>query len=824
MAEKKIVDDYYSSIKSDSSDKKDNNDNSKPKIKAKKIIKKVVKIVEDKKDSSTISDSKKLEDKKENTHRSSFNRNNNSNNTFRRKENTKKFFVQKIDLVKTEERKSSVIGHTAEKKSSNWYRGKPNPNYKWKNNNPNFRSNNSSNNNSSNSSKSEERQKNYWEDKQKGGLKKGERKNYSNSSSSWKKSGTFNKNKTRGRFKFYENKPVDTSFTRSNKVNKKEEKKVEDIKQTLISKAWSTIIMGDIFSLKELSEKMWIPLIKLIWEFMKNGVMVNINSKIDFDTAFIVAETFDIKLEKDNSAWVSVKDLMTWNIADLLIEDDKTKLKDRAPVISIMWHVDHGKTSLLDQIRKSKVTDTEAGWITQSIWAYQVEHNDKKLTFLDTPGHEAFTVMRSRWARATDIAILVVAADEWVKPQTIESIAHAKEAGIPVIVAINKMDKEGANPDHLKGQLSENGLTPEDWGGDTPMVPVSAKTGFGIDELLEIVLLVAEMKELKANPDRAWVATVIESHLDSKLGPVATVLINTWTINKWDNIVCNDSFWKIRTMKNFENKWLLKAFPWDPVLIIGLNKVVSGWDVIQVVANPNIARTKAAEYSEIIANAKKNEISGLDILMSRIKAWNLQQLKILIKSDTNWSLEAIKAAISKLSTDETNVVIIHSGVGNITEWDVLMVSSSESILVWFNVDIIPSAKKILDRSTVEYLNSKVIYHITDRLEKIVSWMLDPKEIELPLAIAKVGWIFFTDKSFMIVWLIIKEWDRVEKDCLVRVIRKDKKIAEWKIPSLKQWIEEVKYIEGPAECWVRFEWKWEIEMWDIFELYKIVIEK
>jgi len=837
MAEKKIVDDYYKTIKSDSSDNKADSNNSKPKIKAKKIVKKVVKKVEDKPNSSTISDSKKSENKpyiksenkSRDNSRSSFNKNNNSNssNGFQRRDKTKKPFVQKIGVVKSEERKSSVVGHEPEKKSSNWYRGKPNPNYKgnsnykWNSNwNSSFRNNNSAN------KTSEERQKNYWEDKQKGGLKKGERKNYNNSNSAWKKAWSFNKNKTRGRFKFYDNKPVDTSFTRSNKIDKKpkEEKKIEDIKQTLISKTGETVIVSDVFSLKEFSEKIGIPLIKLIAEFMKNGMMVNINSKIDFDSASIIAEAFEIKLQRDNSTWVSVKDLMTWNIADLLIEDDESKLVERAPVISIMGHVDHGKTSLLDQIRKSKVTDWEAGWITQSIWAYQVEHNDKKLTFLDTPGHEAFTVMRSRWARATDIAILVVAADEWVKPQTIESISHAKEAWIPVIVAINKMDKEGANPDHLKGQLSEHGLTPEDWGGDTPMVPVSAKTGFGIDELLEIVLLVAEMKELKANPERAWVATVIESHLDSKLGPVATVLINTWVINKWDNIVCNDSFWKIRTMKNFENMWVVKALPWDPVLIIGLDKVVSGWDIIQVVANPNIARTKAAEYSEIMANAKKNQVSGLDILMSRIKAWNLQQLKVLVKADTNWSLEAIKASISKLSTDDTNVAIIHSWVGNITEWDVLMVSSSEAILIGFNVDIIASAKKVLDRTSVEYISSKVIYHITERLEKIVSWMLDPKEVEVPLAMAKVWGIFFTDKSFMIVWLILKEGDKVEKDCLVRVIRKDKKIAEWKIPSLKQWIEEVKEIEGPAECWVRFEWKWEIEMGDIFELYKIIIEK
>ena len=812
MPEKNIVDDYYSSINSDSSELKASDSDSKPKIKAKKIVKKVIKKVEDKSISSTSSTSNEIE----NNTKPSFVKTSWENI----KSSVKKPFVQRMNVVKTEKKETTPApSRTTRAPSSNYkwssnsnYKGNNNSSYKWK----------SSFNNASNNT--DDKQKNYWEDKVKWGLKKWEKKNYNNDSS--KKSSWFSKSKTRGRFKFYEQEPVDTSFTRSNKIvrTSKEEKKVEDIKQNLTIRTWETITVWDAFSLKEFSEKIWIPLVKLIAEFMKNGMMVNINSKIDFDSACIIAESFEIKLERDNSEGVSVKDLMSWNISDLLIEDDSNKLQERPPVISIMWHVDHGKTSLLDAIRKSKIADAEAWWITQSIWAYQVEQNGKKLTFLDTPGHEAFTVMRSRWAKATDIAILVVAADEWVKPQTIESISHAREAWIPVIVAINKMDKEGANPDHVKGQLSENWLTPEDWWGDTPMIPVSAKSWFWIDELLEILLLIAEMKELKANPDRSWVATVIESHLDKALGPVATVLVNTWNINKWDNIVCNDSFWKIRTMKNFENLWLLKAVPWDPILIIWLDKVVNGWDVIQVVASPSIAKSKSIEYSEIIASVKKNEVSGLDVLMSRIKAWNLKQLKILVKADTNWSLEAIKASILKLSTDETNVVIIHSGVGNITEWDILMVDSSEAILVWFNVDTISSAKSSLEKSSAEYINSKVIYHITDRIEKIVSWMLDPKEVEIALGEWKVLAIFYTDKKFLILWLEIKEENKVEKNCLVRVIRKEKKIWEWKVVSLKQWIEEVKELEWPAECWIRFEWRLDIQEGDILELYKIEIHK
>ena len=491
-----------------------------------------------------------------------------------------------------------------------------------------------------------------------------------------------------------------------------------------------------------------------------------------------------------------------------------------------MGHVDHWKTSLLDKIRTvwTNVTDWEAGWITQSIWAYQVEKEGKKITFLDTPGHEAFTVMRARWAKATDIAILVVAADEWVKPQTIESINHAKEAGIPVIVAINKMDKQWANPDNLKGQLSENGLVSEDWGGDIPMIPVSAKTGFGIDELLEIILLTAEMKELKANKKRNWVATIIESHLDSKLGPVSTVLINTGTISKWDQIVCNESFWKVKILKNFENKNVKIAFPWDPVLIVWLDSVAGGWDIIQVVNDSSTAKKKAEEYRDIILAKKRNELSGLEVLMSRIKAGNLKQLKIVVKTDSNWSLEALKVALQRLSTPETNVAIIHSWVGNINESDIVMASSSKAILISFDVGIVATAKRTIEIEKVEYIESKIIYHITEKIEKIVSGMLDPKEVDIELGTAKVGGIFYTSKEFMVLGLILQHDNKIETWAKVRVIRKKSKIWKWEIESLKSWIEEVKELEGPIECWIKFVWSIQPEMGDYLEVYKTIIEK
>jgi len=621
--------------------------------------------------------------------------------------------------------------------------------------------------------------------------------------------------------------PKEKVFSRAKKATwSKAEKKVEDIKQNLVDRKGQTVVVWDVLSLKELSEKIGVNMIKLIAEFMKNGMMVNINSKLDFDSASIVAEVFEVKLKRDDKEGLKVEDLMLGNIAELLKEDDDSVLEDRPPVISIMGHVDHGKTSLLDQIRSvwANVTDGEAGWITQSIGAYQVEKDGKKITFLDTPGHEAFTVMRARWAKSTDIAILVVAADEGVKPQTIESINHAKEAGIPVVVAINKMDKEWANPDHVKGQLAEHGLSPEDWGGDTPMVPVSAQTGFGIDELLEIVLLVAEMKELKANPNRRWVATIIESHLDMKLGPVSTVLVNTWTIQKGDYAVCNDSYGKIKVLKNFENKAIKKAIPWDPVLIVGLDKVAWGWDVVQIVRDASQAKEKALEYRDIILAKKRNEVSGLEILMSRIKAWNLKQLKVLVKADSNGSLEALKVALTTLSTPETNVAIIHSWVGNITWGDVLMCASSKAILIGFNVGVIPTAKKDLESEKVEFIESKIIYHITERIEKIVTGMLDPKEIEVVLGEAKVWWIFYSSKEFTVLGLILQPENTIEPNTKVRVIRKKSKVWDGEIISLKSWVEEVKQMEGPCECWIKFKWTLQPEMWDYLEIYKIIIEK
>lgn len=632
--------------------------------------------------------------------------------------------------------------------------------------------------------------------------------------------------KTRWRYGSVIEEEKELFFSRSNKINKnkKEEKNIDDIKQDLIDHIWETLTIPEILNLKELSEKLWIPIPKLMAEFMKNWMMVNINSKIDFDSASIISEAFDIKLIRENSLWVSVEDVIKWDLVWLLKEEDSSKLKSRPPVISVMWHVDHWKTSLLDYIRSEKVVSWEQWWITQSIWAYQVEQNWQLITFLDTPWHEAFTIMRARWAKLTDIAVLVVAADEWVKPQTVESVNHAKEAWIPIIVAINKMDKESANPDFVKWQLSENWLIPEDWWWDTPMIPVSALTWFWVDELLEIISFVAEMQDLKANPDRQWIATVIESHLDLKFWPVSTLLVNAWTLNLWDNIVCKAASWKIKVLKNYASNQVKKVFPWDPVLIVWLDEVVDWWDILQVVPDAASVKRKVFEYNEIILKKQWASKSWLDILMSRIKSGNLNQLKIVLKTDSNGSLEALRWALVKLSTNETNVSIIHSWVWNITEWDVLMWAWSNAILIWFNVDVLNTAKQLLESSKVEFISSKIIYHILEKVELIVTWMFNPEEEELFLCKAKVLKVFYTTKDFMIVWLKIPKEEIIEKNTNARIIRWDKLIWKWKILSLKQWVEEVSFLEWPIECWIKFSWNIKLEDNDALEIYKMVIKK
>jgi translation initiation factor IF-2 len=620
----------------------------------------------------------------------------------------------------------------------------------------------------------------------------------------------------------------DGSFRRSGKAGKrKAEKNLEEVKQILVDRTGQEVSVPDVISVKEFSDKIWVPVAKVIGELMKNGVLVNLNAPIDYDTSYLIGESFGIKISKELSEDVSVSDLMDGNIEDLVKEEDSSRLVSRSPIISVMGHVDHGKTSLLDYIRKTQVAAGEAGGITQKIWAYQVEKNGKKITFLDTPGHEAFTIMRARGAKLTDIAVIVVAADEGMKPQTIESINHAKDAEVPIIVAINKMDKPGANLDLIKGQMAEQWLQPEDWGGNTVVCPVSAHTGLGMENLLEMILLQAEMLELKANPNRAAVATVIEAHLDQKLGSVATILINTGTLAKWDNIVCAGAYGKVRTLKDYKGKNTDEAGPGVPVQITWLSGVVQGGDILQAVSSPEIATTRAKEFA-LARNTKSIhafEGASLAMLMGRLKSGALKQLKIVLKTDSGGSLEALKAALSKLSTSETQVTFIHSAVGDVNQSDVMMAGTSQALLIAYNVGILPAAKSALSQSKIEFIDKKVIYHVLEKVESIITGMIDIRYEEQELGTSTVKAIFYTGKnnSMMIVGMGVTS-GKIENKAKVRVIRAESKVGSGEVANLKQGPLDVNEVEEGNDCGINFKGDVTILEGDKLEFYKMVQRK
>ena len=511
------------------------------------------------------------------------------------------------------------------------------------------------------------------------------------------------------------------SQKKAKKVAKKNLAKLEERKEVEVKQADDgTVILPENMTVRELAVKISKPIPIVLVKMKQNGIIANLKENIDYETAAIIADELGVKVKKE-AAELTGEDLFRGDLKSLLADEEVEQLQKRPPVISIMGHVDHGKTSILDYIRKTKVADGEAGGITQRIGAYQVDVKGEKVSFLDTPGHEAFTVMRARGARATDIAILVVAANEGVKPQTLEAINHAKAAGIPIVVAINKMDMDGANPDRIKKELAENDLNPDDWGGDTPCVPVSAKTGMGIDQLLDTVLTVAELQELKANPNRTAICTVIEAEVDKKSGIFATVLVNTGTLKVRDPFVIYDQSGRIRTMTDFAGNSIKAALPSTPVQITGLAKLPQIGDLLQVVKSDKIAKKRAEEVADIrhTDNLTKQKKASLATLKARIAEGKLKHLKVIVKADSNGTLEAVKNEIEKLKTDKSMAKIIHSGVGEITESDIMLASAGESILVGFSVNVPGRIKKMAEKEGVEILNYDVIYHLTEKLTEIM---------------------------------------------------------------------------------------------------------
>ncbi|MEK9132542.1 MAG: translation initiation factor IF-2 [Patescibacteria group bacterium] len=581
--------------------------------------------------------------------------------------------------------------------------------------------------------------------------------------------------------------------------------------------AGGEVEIPDAISVKEFAEKTGLNPVKVIGELMKNGILANINQMIDFETASIIADDFGIKLHRKRSQ-AKVEDIESGNLESLIKEDDEKDLVMRPPIVTIMGHVDHGKTKLLDAIRETDVVSTEAGGITQHIGAYQIEKNGRKITFIDTPGHEAFTSMRARGAKVTDIVILVVAADEGVKPQTVEALDHAKEAGVPIIVAINKIDKEDINIDRVKAQLAELGLQPEDWGGKTIMAPVSAMTGEGIPALLEMILLVADMENLRANPNRPAVATVVESNLDKNLGPVATVLVNTGTLHIHDAILAGSIWGRVKIMKNHLGVEMKEASPSTPVRIAGLQSTPHSGDIIQVVPSMEEAKRKAEQIELMRSGIGGTATFGLEQIMSAIQAGKMKTLKVVVKADTLGSMEALKLSLSRVKKDEVSIKIIHSGVGNITESDVMMAAASKGIVVGFNTFANPHVHQIAGKSGTQIFTYKIIYALIDDLKKILSGLLEPEVTQVTLGRAEVRAIFMTQRKSMIIGCKVVS-GKIENKTRVRIYRGEEKIGEGVIDSLKKNKDIVHEIGEGNDCGIKFVGDVSLQEGDVIESWK-----
>ena len=569
-------------------------------------------------------------------------------------------------------------------------------------------------------------------------------------------------------------------------------------------------------SVKELAEVLGKKGSDLVMALMKKGQMLNINATLDFDTAAAIAEDYNVILEQEEE-----KDILETVFAEE--EDDEKDLKERPPVVVVMGHVDHGKTSLLDAIRHSNVTKGEAGGITQHIGAYTVQIDGKPITFLDTPGHEAFTAMRMRGAQITDIAILVVAADDGVMPQTVEAINHAKAAGVEIIVAINKMDKPSANPDRVKQELVEYGLVAEDWGGQTICVPVSAVTKDGLDSLLEMIILVAEMKELKANPNKNARGAIVEAQLDKGRGPVATVLVQNGTLQVGDPIVAGAAYGKIRAMTDDKGRRVKKAGPSTPVEILGLSEVPSAGDSFYVAENDKQARQVA---ESIIAKNRENMIKetpqkvSLDDLFSQIQSGNMKELNIVVKADVQGSVEAVRQSLERLSNEEVRVRIIHGGVGAITESDVMLASASNAIIIGFNVRPAPAAKAFADEEKVDVRLYRVIYNAIEDITAAMKGLLDPVFEEQVLGHAEVRQLFKASGVGTIAGSYVKDGKFV-RNCQVRIIRDGIVVYEGDLESLKRFKDDVKEVAAGYECGLVFKKFNDVKEGDWIEAYTMV---
>ena len=597
-----------------------------------------------------------------------------------------------------------------------------------------------------------------------------------------------------------------------NKRKQEEQDRLRRLQLEIAKKAPVKVLIPDEISVGELASRMKKTGAEVVKCLMKNGVMASLSQIIDYDTAAFVAEELGCKVEKEVIVTIEEK------LIDVS-EDKAEDLVSRAPVVVVMGHVDHGKTSLLDYIRHANVVSGEAGGITQHIGAYQVNVHGSPVTFLDTPGHEAFTAMRARGAMITDIAILVVAADDGIMPQTVESINHAKAAEIPIIVAINKMDKPTANPDRIMQQLTEYELVPEEWGGDTIICPISAKTGQGIDNLLDMVVLTAEMRELKANPNRSASGAVIEARLDKGRGPVATLLVQNGTLKQGDIIIAGTAVGRVRAMTDARGKKLAEAGPSVPVEIIGMGEVPGAGDDFHAVADERMARELVEQRKhdqKAAANAPSGKVT-LEDLFSQIQAGEMKTLNLIVKADVQGSAEAVKASLEKLTNDEVRVRVIHCAVGAITESDVTLAATSGAIIVGFNVRPDANAKETATRTQVDMRMYRVIYDAINEIEAAMKGMLTPKFKEVDLGRAEVRNVFRITGVGMVAGCYVLD-GKMQRGAQMRLLRDNIVIYDGAIASLQRFKDSVKEVAAGYECGITFEKFQDIKEGDIIEAF------
>ena len=572
-------------------------------------------------------------------------------------------------------------------------------------------------------------------------------------------------------------------------------------------------------TVKDFSEKIGKPVTEIVKKLMMLGIMATINSNIDFDTAELVASDFNITVELKADKSFEEKLLETAQA-----DDDANELVKRPPIVAVMGHVDHGKTSLLDAFRKTNVVAGEAGGITQSIGAYQIEFNGEKITFIDTPGHAAFTQMRARGAKATDIAILVVAADDGVMPQTIEAINHIKAANVPIIVAINKMDKPEANPERIKQQLAENNILPEEWGGDAICVPISAKTGMGLDDLKQTILLVSEMQELKANPKKMATGVVIEAELDKNRGPVASIIVQNGTLRVGDSIMSGLTYGKVRAMFNDKGKSIKSAEPSTPVEILGFNDVPSAGEQVYAVEE-TLSKQVIQERIDKIKKERAAQSSGvtLDNFMNRVHEGELKNLNIIVKADTMGSVEALKASLLAIRNEEAKVNIVHSGTGAVTESDVILAQTTGSIIISFNQKTNSKVQGLADSLKVEIKEYKIIYEMVDEITAAITGMLSVKYEEVYIGSAEIRMVFKLSTAGKVAGSYIKD-GKATRNCIAIVKRGDEEIGETTVESLKIVKDEKAEISKGFECGIKLKDTLDIKEGDIIEFYSKQVVK